>query len=380
MTVEEPPGAVRAPGGRARLTTGGLKMQNVPHAPFPGWVPLETCRYLQHTEAGRPIRQLARKAGCHPSTILRQVRRVETLRDDPLIDEVLNYLAGRFQAAAKPGAAADRPAPRGLTAGFEREAASVLTLLSRGGAVLAAAEGMEMAVVVREGEHSDGQKVAVSRPLAGALALTGWISCSRRGRISRYAITPAGRNALKGIIADQENRARARLEGGFAEAQAPFQAPGGAGKSGYGRKPRYGTSETPLEMLARLSDKDGKPFLSPGMVSAGKRLREDFELAQISSHLTQEKLYFTPGSQALRSNSHEAGAAAQQRMTEALQKLGAGLGDIALRCCCHLEGLETAERSLGWPARSGKVVLRIALQHLADYYGETSAQAAELIG
>lgn len=371
---------MRAPGGRARLTTGGLKMQNVPHAPFPGWVPLETCRYLQHTEAGRPIRQLARKAGCHPSTILRQVRRVETLRDDPLIDEVLNYLAGRFRAAAKPGAAADRPAPRGLTAGFEREAASVLTLLSRGGAVLAAAEGMEMAVVVRESEHSDGQKVAVSRPLAGALALTGWISCSRRGRISRYAITPAGRNALKGIIADQENRARARLEGGFAEAQAPFQAPGGAGKSGYGRKPRYGTSETPLEMLARLSDKDGKPFLSPGMVSAGKRLREDFELAQISSHLTQEKLYFTPGSQALRSNSHEAGAAAQQRMTEALQKLGAGLGDIALRCCCHLEGLETAERSLGWPARSGKVVLRIALQHLADYYGETSAQAAELIG
>ncbi|MFY0310775.1 DUF6456 domain-containing protein [Leisingera sp. D0M16] len=356
-------------------------MQNLPHAPLPGWVPLETCRYLQHTEAGRPIRQLARKAGCHPSTILRQVRRVETLRDDPLIDDVLTYLAGRFQAAAaKPGAAADKPAARGLSSGFEREAASVLTLLSRGGAVLAAAEGMEMAVVVREGQDSDGQKVAVSRPLAGALALTGWISCSRRGRISRYAITQSGRNALKRIIADQENRARARLEGGFAEAQAPFMAAGAGGKPGYCRKPRYGTSETPLEMLARLSDKDGKPFLSPGMVSAGKRLREDFELAQISSHLMQEKLYFTPGSQALRSNSHEAGAAAQQRTTEALQKLGAGLSDIALRCCCHLEGLETAERSLGWPARSGKVVLRIALQHLADFYGETSALEAELIG
>ncbi len=380
--MEEPSGAVSAAGGRARLTTGGLKMQNLPHAPLPGWVPLETCRYLQHTEAGRPIRQLARKAGCHPSTILRQVRRVETLRDDPLIDEVLTYLAGRFQAdgAAKAGAGADRPAARGLTAGFERESASVLTLLSRGGAVLAAAEGMEMAVVVREGQDSDGQKVAVSRPLAGALALTGWITCSRRGRISRYAITPAGRTALKRIIADQENRARARLEGGFAEAQAPFLAPDGSGKPGYGRKPRYGTSETPLEMLARLSDKDGKPFLSPAMVRAGKRLREDFELAQISSHLMQETLYFTPGSRALRSNSHEAGAAAQQRMTEALQKLGAGLGDIALRCCCHLEGLETAERSLGWPARSGKVVLRIALQHLADYYGETSALEAELIG
>nr|WP_311200223.1 DUF6456 domain-containing protein [Leisingera sp. M658] len=330
---------------------------------------------------------MARKAGCHPSTILRQVRRVETLRDDPLIDEVLTYLAGRYQTSSgqsgkpsKSGTSPGKPAGRGLTAGFEQEAASVLTLLSRGGAVLAAAEGMEMAVVVREGAESDGQKVAVSRPLAGALALTGWISCARRSRISRYAITPSGRSALNRIIADQENRARARLEGGFAEAQTPFLAPEDNGKSSYGRKPRYGGSETPLEMLARLSDKDGNSFLTPGMISAGKRLREDFELAQISGHLMQEKLYFTNGSQALRSSSQEAGAAARKRMTEALQTLGMGLSDIALRCCCHLEGLETAERNLGWPARSGKVVLRIALQHLADYYGETSAQEAELIG
>ncbi|WP_264213478.1 helix-turn-helix domain-containing protein [Leisingera thetidis] len=357
-------------------------MQNIPQAPLPGWVPLETCRYLQHTEAGRPIRQLARKAGCHPSTILRQVRRVETLRDDPLIDEVLTYLAGRYQAAAlKPGPAAGKQAaPRGLSAGFEQEAASVLTLLSRGGAVLAAAEGMEMAVVVREGAEADGQKVAVSRPLAGALALTGWIACSRQGRISRYSITTAGRAALNRIIADQENRARARLEGGFAEAQIPFAAHEAPGGGGYGRKPRYGSSETPLEMLARLADKDGNPFLSPGMVTAGKRLREDFELAQISGHLRQEKLYFTQASRAMRSSSQEAGAAARERMTDALQKLGAGLSDIALRCCCHLEGLETAERNLGWPARSGKVVLRIALQHLAEYYGEGREQEAELIG
>jgi len=355
-------------------------MQEISFSPLPDWVPLETCRYLLHTEAGRPIRQLARKAGCHPSTILRQVRRVEVLRDDPLIDEVLTYLAGRYQTGTgKSGAA--KGATRSLSSGFEQEAASVLTLLSRRGAVLAAAEGMEMAVVVREGLDADGQKVAVSRPLGGALALTGWIACSRKGRISRYAITPAGRNALNRIIADQENRARARLEGGFAEAQAPFLVPEpGGGKSGYGRKPRYGSAETPLEMLARLADKDGNPFLTPGMVTAGKRLREDFELAQINSHLMQEKLHFSPGCRALRSSSQEAGAAAHKRMTGALQSLGAGLSDIALRCCCHLEGLETAERNLGWPARSGKVVLRIALQHLAEHYGETAAQEAELIG
>ncbi|WP_254604186.1 helix-turn-helix domain-containing protein [Leisingera sp. ANG59] len=237
-------------------------------APFPGWVPLETCRYLQHTEAGRPIRQLARKAGCHPSTILRQVRRVEVLRDDPLIDEVLTYLAGRYKSAPAKPRQEEKPsaANRSLRTGFEREAASVLTLLSRGGAVLAAAEGMEMAVVVREGHEADCQKVAVSRPLAGALALTGWIACSRKGRISRYSITAAGRAALNRIIADQENRARARLEGGFCEAQAAFEAPDPGEAAGGGRKSRYGGAETPLEMLARLSDKDGKSFLTQPMV------------------------------------------------------------------------------------------------------------------
>ncbi|UWQ80866.1 helix-turn-helix domain-containing protein [Leisingera sp. S132] len=357
-------------------------MQNMTQAPFPGWVPLETCRYLQHTEAGRPIRQLARKAGCHPSTILRQVRRVEILRDDPLIDEVLTYLAGRYKKATAKPRPEDKPtaASRSLRSGFEREAASVLTLLSRGGAVLAAAEGMEMAVVVREGQETDGHKVAVSRPLAGALALTGWIACSRKGRISRYAITAAGRAALNRIIADQENRARARLEGGFAEVQTPFEAPDAGEAGGLGRKSRYSGAETPLEMLARLLDKDGKSFLTQPMVRAGRRLREDFELAQISSHLVQEEMYFAQGSHPMRSTSHQAAAAAHQRMTEALQKLGAGLSDIALRCCCHLEGLETAERNLGWPARSGKVVLRIALQHLADFYGETCPQQEEMIG
>jgi hypothetical protein len=32
------------------------------------------------------------------------------------------------------------------------------------------------------------------------------------------------------------------------------------------------------------------------------------------------------------------------------------------------EGLPDAERSLGWPVRSGKLVLRIALDRVADYY------------
>jgi len=35
---------------------------------------------------------------------------------------------------------------------------------------------------------------------------------------------------------------------------------------------------------------------------------------------------------------------------------------------CNGDGLETAERALGWPARAGKVVLLLALDRLGDFY------------
>ena len=56
---------------------------------------------------------------------------------------------------------------------------------------------------------------------------------------------------------------------------------------------------------------------------------------------------------------------------QALGFLGPGLSETALRCCCLLEGLETTEKYMGWAARWGKVVLRIALQRLVLHYEAT---------
>ena len=61
---------------------------------------------------------------------------------------------------------------------------------------------------------------------------------------------------------------------------------------------------------------------------------------------------------------------ARDRVSEALRALGPGLADVVLRVCCFLEGIEAAERRMGWASRSGKVVLRIALQRLAAHYDD----------
>ncbi|MEO1641497.1 MAG: DUF6456 domain-containing protein, partial [Pseudomonadota bacterium] len=43
-------------------------------------------------------------------------------------------------------------------------------------------------------------------------------------------------------------------------------------------------------------------------------------------------------------------------------------------------GLEQTEKLMGWSARSGKIVLRIALQRLKRHYAETQGQFGPMIG
>jgi hypothetical protein len=77
---------------------------------------------------------------------------------------------------------------------------------------------------------------------------------------------------------------------------------------------------------------------------------------------------------------NDAPSNARKRVADALAELGPGLSDVVLRCCCYLEGLETAEKKLGWSARSGKIVLRIALIRLKRHYDETVGPGGPLIG
>ncbi|MFU8864104.1 MAG: DUF6456 domain-containing protein [Rhodobacterales bacterium] len=378
----------------------------------PAWVPQDALRYLAHTEAGLPIRMLARRAGCHASTVLRQIRRLENRRDDILVDEALRRLGQLHFPPVVPQDAASgtagRPSrkqqtedismqidavPSGTTQGplpvappstemLRTEARRVLRRLAEPGAVLAVAADMDKAVVVREDTAGAATRTAVvDSAVAQAMALKEWISCDMPGRVSRYRITGTGRAALAGLLADAENHARQ----GLAEDPAGFA---GTGQSGHApstprRRMRYCAVETPLLALARRRDKTGQPFLADELVTAGERLREDFELSQMGPKLAQNwEGFLTGGVQGGRMTGDsmaQGPAAARARVTSALRDLGPGLADVALRCCCYLEGLETAERRMGWSARSGKIVLRIALQRLRRHY-DGLGQAGGMIG
>ncbi len=364
---------------------------------LPSWVPEDAQRYLRHTETGQSIRDLAREAGCYASTILRQVRKLESRRDDPLVDAALSALAvtcfgsqtgvcinnkDTQTMTTKAIAQVDLPESTELN----REAVRILRRLCENGAVLAVAENMDKAVVVRDdGVGSNTRTAVVDSEIAQAMALKEWITCPNPGRISRYYITASGRTALSRMVADQENGMRARQEGGFAEAPTAFSTHSGDwGQSDEdeadGQRPRrvrYNMAESPLVALARRRDRDGQPFLDDELVRAGERLREDFELAQMGPRVGQNwERFLTGGGSGEFQPDGEVGrgpAAARDRVAKALADLGPGLADVALRCCCFLEGLENAEKRLGWSARSGKIVLRIALQRLKRHYGGQAA-------
>lgn len=378
--------------------------KKTPTGGMPGWVPQAAMHYLRHTEQGLSIREVARAEGCHASTILRRIRRFEQRRDDPLVDEALSTLGARhFRTERSNRHGPEEPLP--MTAHFPmpadtpkavcdeatvtREARRILRRLSESGAVLAVAADMEKAAVLREMPDGRTNRTAVvDRAVAQAFALKEWITCRNPGRVASYTITAAGRSALKRLLGADAG------PGGFSEAATPF----GDQHRQWGskvvldtddngeprrRRVRYNMAESPVVTLARRRDRDGTPFLEPEHVVAAERLREDFELAQMGPRVAQNwERFLTGGARGgFGAGDPVSGpAGARDRVARALHELGPGLGDMVLRCCCFLEGLEATERQLGWSARSGKIVLRIALARLARHYEETYGPGRGMIG
>lgn len=122
-------------------------------------------------------------------------------------------------------------------------------------------------------------------------------------------------------------------------------------------------AESPLTWL------HSRGLLSDRQFDAGERLRADYEHAQLSPSVTMR---WDPvrvdggGGDGLTPTERQ--MSARSRFDGAMAEAGPGLKDILWRAACACEGLPDAEKALEWPARSGKLVLKLALDRVADFY------------
>jgi Domain of unknown function (DUF6456) len=131
------------------------------------------------------------------------------------------------------------------------------------------------------------------------------------------------------------------------------------------------TAESPLAWLHRRKGPDGKPLIDAAAFAAGERLRQDMtragSLPSVSANWSASVAQVARGPERL--NTSEAMMAARQRVDLAMRAVGPEMSGLLLDVCGFLKGLEQVERERGWPARSAKLILAMALARLAAHYG-----------
>jgi hypothetical protein len=131
-----------------------------------------------------------------------------------------------------------------------------------------------------------------------------------------------------------------------------------------GRSVTVNLAESPLTWL------HSRGHLSDAQFTAGERLRADWERAQMAPGVTMRwdaVRIASTGDRGL--NATERQIAAKRRFDGAIAAAGPGLADVLWRVVCAGEGLPDAEKALAWPVRSGKLVLKLALDRVAGFYG-----------
>jgi hypothetical protein len=130
-------------------------------------------------------------------------------------------------------------------------------------------------------------------------------------------------------------------------------------------------SESPLAWLARRKGRDGRAMISHDQFVAGERLRADFTRGHMTPRVTSSWSVTgrTQGAGGGAGEMTDLIVASRQRVQLALNACGPEFSGLLMDVCCFLRGLEDIERERGWPARSAKVVLQLALDRLARHYG-----------
>jgi len=313
----------------------------------------QTAMYLAHVHFGLTLSQVGRNFGRDRTTVAHACARIEDSRDDPKVETVLACLE----------AALDR---------WHR------SFLALGGALMARRSESDCPYVVRELCNDPAARLVARGD--GGFAL-----CPPAdGRAPKLSADIVTRLAADGLIVEIEPEKFAAADAARAwlkrrsSLHDPFRMQHGEIAEGHAADLDAGVlvnlDESPVAALARRSGKDGKPWLSSDLVTAAERLRRDFEIGRLQPRVTANWSASVnsgrrTGDSGGISDLTDTALAARIRLDRALDAVGVELSGLLVDTCCFLKGLETVERERWWPARSAKLVLRIALQSLARHYG-----------
>ncbi|TWG65289.1 DUF6456 domain-containing protein [Aminobacter sp. J44] len=238
----------------------------------------------------------------------------------------------------------------------EKRQRRLLAFLAKGSARLQSAatkgrvllDGGDRGVI---GEEAD---VLASLARAELLTMTG----------EAVALTEVGRKAAKRAEAPADAHATQHQE---REVASVVRASGA-------ERVIVNQNESPLDLLWRRRDRNGRRFLDEREYRAGERLRKDYTYGRIIPRLgiNWGSLGGASGASGQWRNGGEdlsmRALAARQRVEKAIEAVGPELAGVLIDVCCFLKGLETVEAERGWPVRSAKVVLKSALSALARHY------------
>jgi hypothetical protein len=132
------------------------------------------------------------------------------------------------------------------------------------------------------------------------------------------------------------------------------------------------TSVSVFKKLSTQRDTKGRPYLSADEVEAGDMFSRDYSSAYGSNIGTQSY----SGMSVSRDRAHNCAEDIsihmldrQKRSRAALQHVGPGLDQTLIALCGREWGLERLEAEQGWPKRSAKIILKLALARLSAFYG-----------
>lgn len=211
--------------------------------------------------------------------------------------------------------------------------------------------------VFPRGDRRRRPTAKVSAHSAEQARAAGWIAAAG----DAYELTPDGVVYLK----------REATSGGFADQHREMvDIPVMVGQRIETAKKNL--NESPLARWRRPQAQSREALLSEHEFMAGERFRDDYARSSLMSRMTVDWTVEPSGAGRGCSDFNDApmsAMAAKERVMKALDALGADLGRIATDACIREVDLGSLEREGGWPQRSGKVALKLALGRLAEHYG-----------